>query len=1182
MMANQICGPYQPSEILIVLGGAKRAMSAPIKRVFKMLEKDRGIKVVRVDEFQTSQVCAHCMSAQRQCSHKITAIDCGIPSSEKIEKLGEYNSYDVDHVVYNGVLNLALLDIHSREFTGRSDKEIHYQKNDFSGYRESSTDPNKDSNERPKSSKDSNKDDNAEDENENFDEGENTATWEKGFTDGVFVLRQGDEADDDAMSITIDSDVQFTNSRPCYSARTDSTDQPTVLQQGDETVTEAIAMDVDSDGQITNSAGLPHISIYSTNGHANQTMAAPPSKWTSPRHSKWERVSKVPVEGAVRIQLDSREATAVKTMLRKDINDRRYGWKSDKPPAVRVGLMFGTRGYVKHKEDIWAVKRCSQCGMMWSRDVMAARNIGIIFLYMVKNGLKRPPPFQSSPNSGLRRREKRGVGQRPRVPAHGTHGGEVLVTPGRLRSFLIDGWRRWDEGLIESRLDKPQEGVHGANMESFKTGSTGVVNLKKRGEFPFTITNIESEYFAYETNHPGVQASWFWDFQKNTNKMTLITGVKLSGPGASVFKWPLKSLENKQKKKMSESFIDDIEDLTFDFDLPEKSDRISHQTVRSKIAKKEKKKNVNENVAETALDPRLNASMETFLPGQAQIWVKTWGCSHNTSDAEYMAGLLAAEGYEIILEDSKKESANVWLLNSCTVKGPSEMTFSNEVKGGIDRGKKVIVAGCVPQATTSKGKAWENLSVIGVQQIDRVVEVVEEALKGNTVILTREKKESGTGRKAGGAALDLPKVRRNPLVEIIPINTGCLNQCTYCKTKHARGNLGSYEPAEIWSRVEQVILEGVKEIWLTSEDTGAYGRDIGVSIVDLLWGIIKVLEKYPNSGSMLRIGMTNPPYILEHVNEMVKILSHPQVFSFLHVPVQAGSDKVLDDMRRLYTVADFRVVVDTLRNGVVGGCTIATDIICGFPTETDEDFRQTMALLADYKFSVLHISQFYPRPGTPAARLKKLTSEVVKSRSREVTALFNTYFPYAACEGQIVNALVTEVSSNGQHFVAHDKLYRQILVPLDDKLLGTWVTVTIIRTGKFFLEGELVDHKNTHTNSNGQILKASGPRLVNIQGKLVNYGKKETGIVATLKTASNSVSKPLIGATRRISLYLTQFRERSPILYSASTYVATLTSAVLLSTVIPQNVLRLRYSMLTATGLWMGWTIYAGQKPSQK
>ena len=123
---------------------------------------------------------------------------------------------------------------------------------------------------------------------------------------------------------------------------------------------------------------------------------------------------------------------------------------------------------------------------------------------------------------------------------------------------------------------------------------------------------------------------------------------------------------------------------------------------------------------------------------------------------------------------------------------------------------------------------------------------------------------SETKRKTGGASLSLPKVRRNPLVEIIAVNTGCLNACTYCKTKHARGELGSYPIEAIVERAVQSFEEGVVEIWLTSEDTGAYGRDIGVTLPDLLWELVKVIP----DGCKLRLGMTNPPYIMDHLDEI--------------------------------------------------------------------------------------------------------------------------------------------------------------------------------------------------------------------------------------------------------------------------------------------------------------------------
>jgi len=500
--------------------------------------------------------------------------------------------------------------------------------------------------------------------------------------------------------------------------------------------------------------------------------------------------------------------------------------------------------------------------------------------------------------------------------------------------------------------------------------------------------------------------------------------------------------------------IDDIEDLIGQ-DTVTPKERYENKSNIVPRARKKKEKKVDkiekqiedDNQDSLVLENRLTSSeIENIVPGTASVFVNTWGCAHNSSDSEYMAGQLAAQGYTITTE---KDNADLWLLNSCTVKNPAEEHFKNEVKAGLENNKKVVVAGCVPQGKQNADYI-KGLSVIGVQQIDRVVEVVEESLKGNSVRMFGSKRAEG--KKVGGAKLDLPKIRRNPLVEIIAINTGCLNQCTYCKTKHARGELGSYPPEEIVARAVQSFQEGVCEIWLTSEDTGAYGRDIGTSLPELLWKLVEVIPE----GCRLRLGMTNPPYIMDHLDEMAKILNHDRVYSFLHVPVQAGSDAVLLDMKREYTTAQFEELVTYLKTRVPG-ITIITDIICGFPTETDEDFQETMELVKRHNFPSLFINQFFPRPGTPAAKMKRIPTQIVKARTRELSEYFQTYKPYDGREGKIYRVLVTETSHDGNYYVAHNEFYEQVLVPKLPELMGKMFDVNITSTSKFSMIGELIN-----------------------------------------------------------------------------------------------------------------------------
>lgn len=158
-------------------------------------------------------------------------------------------------------------------------------------------------------------------------------------------------------------------------------------------------------------------------------------------------------------------------------------------------------------------------------------------------------------------------------------------------------------------------------------------------------------------------------------------------------------------------------------------------------------------------------------------------------------------------------------------------------------------------------------------------------------------------------------------------------------------------------------------------------------------------------------------------------------------------------MKREYTCADFERVINFLRERVPG-LTIATDIICGFPTETEKDFEQTMKLCEKYKFPSLFINQFFPRPGTPAARMPKIPTQDVKKRTKRLSEFFQSYSPYDNRIELIQDVLVTEISHDKKHYVGHNKFYEQVLIPLKEEYLGKMIRVKIVETTKYSMKGE--------------------------------------------------------------------------------------------------------------------------------
>ncbi|ESL06451.1 tRNA modification enzyme [Trypanosoma rangeli SC58] len=474
------------------------------------------------------------------------------------------------------------------------------------------------------------------------------------------------------------------------------------------------------------------------------------------------------------------------------------------------------------------------------------------------------------------------------------------------------------------------------------------------------------------------------------------------------------------------------------------------------------------------------------IPGNATVFVHTFGCGHNVSDGEYMAGLLAQTGYRItdVFND-----ADVYLLNSCTVKNPSEEHFISMMNRVRALGKPLVVAGCVPQADP-KNTQWDDVSVIGVRSIDRVAQVIHEALQGNCVRLIGASEHAIKTQETNELPpLDLPKIRRNRFIEIIPISVGCLNHCTYCKTKQARGDLRSWPITSIILRVRSILKEGIKEIRLTSEDVGAYGIDINTDLVCLLRAIVKELE---GTDVMLRVGMSNPPYLLRQLDDFAALLKHPNLYEFMHIPIQSGSNRVLEAMQREYSVEEFYECVHRIRS-VVPNVTLATDIICAFPGEGEEEWRETMNVCDQVRFPVLNITRFYPRRNTPAAAMKQIPTEVAKRRTTELTEFFNSYRTFDHMIGEVHVVALLETAHDKHHLVGHTKAYVQVLVDPQEGRLGETVTVVITSTTKYSVRG--------------RVLRSRWERLLAKATKTVhNLNWKSLTVFASIASASVAVT----------------------------------------------------------------------------
>jgi MiaB-like tRNA modifying enzyme len=432
----------------------------------------------------------------------------------------------------------------------------------------------------------------------------------------------------------------------------------------------------------------------------------------------------------------------------------------------------------------------------------------------------------------------------------------------------------------------------------------------------------------------------------------------------------------------------------------------------------------------------------TYCDGEKmRVFLKSYGCSANQADSEVLLGCLTNAGYKSV---GSPTEADVVVINTCAVKGPTENRVVEALKR-IPKGKKLVVAGCLP--LTSFERLSQNVrfdGLVGPAFGKEIVSVVDRVMNGERVI-------SLDFALQAKPSLLLPRLRSNYTISVIPTNYGCLGSCVYCCVVFARGRLRSYTHEEIVERLRDDVKAGAKEFWLTSQDIGCYGRDFGSNLADLLEALVVVEGDF-----RIRVGMMTPNMVGDIAEDLALVFKSEKVFKFLHLPVQSGDDRVLEGMHRRYTVQEFIDIVDVFRT-TFPKLTLSTDVICGFPGETEGAFEHTLGLIEKVKPDIVNISKFFPRPKTAAAMMKNefvgLTE--IRRRSTAVAQLIKriSFVRNQQWLGWNGEVLVDEIGKVSGTWIGRNFAYKPVTVKSEKNLLGQKVTVRVVKAFSTYLAG---------------------------------------------------------------------------------------------------------------------------------
>ncbi len=424
----------------------------------------------------------------------------------------------------------------------------------------------------------------------------------------------------------------------------------------------------------------------------------------------------------------------------------------------------------------------------------------------------------------------------------------------------------------------------------------------------------------------------------------------------------------------------------------------------------------------------------------------------NFNDTERMRGILKTMGYE---QTDSWEEADLILLNTCTIREkPDQKVLSHlgEYKKVKERNPSALIAvsGCLAQRA-----GWElvrKAPVIDIMfssfNMHQLPELVNQAQAGYRAVAILEEPPEDEDR-----LWDFPTERDNPYCAYVTIIKGCDKNCTYCVVPTTRGRERSRSLGSILEEVRRLVDDGVREIHLLGQNVTAWGKDLEerVSFAELLYRVAEV-----EGVERIRFTTGHP---LDLDNEIIQAMAEiPQVCNALHLPFQAGSDRILSLMKRGYTKEFYLEKIHRLREAVPD-IALSTDVIVGFPTETDQDFEHTLEVIARVRFEQVFSFKFSPRPGTPAEGMEGQVDDEVKTRRMsELLALQKSIMGEIArsYEGRVQEVLVEE-AKDGESLIGRTTTNRWVSLRGGREHLGKILKVRITKSSPFNMEGELLE-----------------------------------------------------------------------------------------------------------------------------